>query len=330
MYAPLSDLQGSENPATMQRFRQFLSGLVLTLFCITGLTGLGARGAAADSKFDSVEALGDGAYLYRHGLHRSLFIVSDEGVIVTDPISDKVAVSYRAAIAGITDQPVRFVVYSHYHWDRVSGAALFAKEGAQIIAQERCAERFVQNPNPAVVMPDQTFTDRHSVNIGNRSLELFYFGPSHGDCLTVFVAQPAGIMQIVDVVNPPGAAFPPDPLVPYVRPHNIHQFFAATAALIERLGIEAVAASAVRPQMKDSTMDSPPLAPVAIVGDQARFWAMVDMTVERAIAERRVGIDSFVRLHKDELAAFESFAFYNKDDLPLILRRFTGYHDMGR
>jgi hypothetical protein len=294
------------------------------------LTGIDARTVSADSSVGSVEALGDGAYLYRHGRHRSLFIVSDEGVIVTDPINDEVAVSYRAAVAGVTDQPVRFVVYSHYHWDRVSGAAVFAKEGAQVIAQEKCAQRFADNPNPAVVPPDLTFTDRYTVDIGSRSLELYYFGPSHGDCLTVFVAQPAGIMQIVDVVNPPGAAFPTNPLVPYVRPHNLRQFFSATDELIERLGIKAVAASAVRPYVNGSTVPSPPLAPAAIVSDQAKFWETIDQTVERAIAERRVGIDSFVRLHKDELTAFQSYAGYNKDDLPLIMRRFTGYHDMGR
>lgn len=340
MYAPRSNHKDSDSrgsdpgepglSGSLRRIPQRLTGMALALFCVAGLAGSGVRQAVADSSIDSVEALGDGAYLYRHGRHRSLFIVSDEGVIVTDPIDDTIAVSYRAAIAELTDQPVRFVVYSHYHWDRVSGATLFVEEGAQVIAQEKCAERFAQNPNPAVVMPNLTFKDYYSVSIGSRSLELYYFGPSHGDCLTVFVAQPARIMQIVDVVNPPGAAFPSNPLVPYIRPHNIRQFFAATGDLIERLDIDTVAASAVRQQVNDATMASPPLAPASIVGDQAKFWETVDRTVTRAIAERRVGIDSFVRLHKDELAAFESYIGYNKDDLPLILRRFTGYHDMGR
>lgn len=315
----------------MRTFSNYLPGLVLTLFGVAGLTCAVTRNAAADA----VENLGDGAYLYRHGQHRSLFVVSDAGVIVTDPINTRVAVAYRAAIAGITDQPVRYVVYSHYHWDRVAGAAVFTKEGAQVVAQERCAERFARNPNPAVIAPDLTFTDRYSVELGNRSLELFYFGPSHGDCLTIFVAQPANTMQIVDVVNPPGASFPPDPLVPYIRPHNLQRFFAAAGELIDRLGIDKVAASEVRPGIigatpDDATMVSPPLAPASIVREQAEFWEAIDMTVERAIAERRVGIDSFVRLRKDELERFESYIGYSEDDLPLILRRFTGFHDMGR
>ena len=54
------------------------------------------------------------------------------------------------------------------------------------------------------------------------------------------------------------------------------------------------------------------------------------MTVERAIAERRVGIDSMVKLRKEEIAAFEAYAGYDPKSLPLILRRFSGYTDMGR
>ncbi|MAF83927.1 MAG: MBL fold metallo-hydrolase [Gammaproteobacteria bacterium] len=304
----------------------YLRRFVLTLFGVAGLVFV----VIQDSAADAIEELGNGAYLYLNGQHRSLFIVSDAGVIVTDPINEKVAVAYRAAIASITDQPVRFVVYSHYHWDRVSGAAVFKQESAQIVAQKRCAERFRENPNPAVIAPDLTFTDSYTVTLGNRALELYYFGPSHGDCLTVFVAQPSNIMQITDVINPPGAAFPPDPLVPYIRPHNIQQFFAATAGLIDRLGIDEVAASAVFPAGDDATPISPPLAPASIVREQAKFWRLIDATVKRAAAERRVGIDGFVRLRDDEFAAFESYPGYRKEDLPLILRRFIGFHDMGR
>lgn len=316
---------------SMRTFLNFSSEIFLTVFSAVAMAGFIAQAAAAEAAeaAEAVEELGDGAYLYRHGQHRSLFVISDAGVIVTDPINDQVAVAYRAAIGKITDKPVRFVVYSHYHWDRVSGAAVFKNEGAQVVAQETCAKRFTENPNPAVVVPDLTFTDRYTVKLGNRSLELYYFGPSHGDCLTVFVAQPANIIQIVDLVNPPGASFPANSLVSYIRPHNLRQFFIANGELIDRLGIEQVAASAVRPGIGDAIV-SPALAPASIVRDQAGFWDAIYATMERAVAEKRVGIDSFIRLRKDELVIFEPYIGYNKDHLPLILRRFTGYHDMGR
>jgi len=270
-----------------------------------------------------VERVAEDTYLYRAGVHRSLFLVDDDGVIVTDPISAEVAGAYRAAIREITDAPVRYVVYSHYHWDRVSGGQIFKEEGAQFVAQERCAERFVDNPNPSVVAPDITFAERLDVTVGDSTLELHYFGPSHGDCLTVFVARPANLLQVVDLANPPSAAFPVDPNVPYIRPHNLRRFFAAVEKLIDDEGIDEIIASA-------ALGDGPTLGPASVVGDQARFWDEVYVAVGQAIAQGNVGIDSFVRMKTVDLTRFEAYAGYSEADLRFIMRRISGWHDMGR
>ena len=280
----------------------------------------------------NTERVADGVYLFQSGGHRSLFLVTDAGVIVTDPLNAEAAGDYRDAIAAITDQPVKFVVYSHYHWDRVSGAEVFTEQGAQVIAQERCAERFRDNPNPAVVMPDITFDDRYEVSLGGKTLDLYYFGPSHGDCLTVFLAKPAGLLQIVDLVHPPRAAFPADRNVPYVKPHNLRQFFTAVEALAEQEGVTEIVASRVTlvDDGAGGRQPSPPTAPVSVIADQARFWNLIYTAVETARAEGNVGIDSFVKLKTIDLAPFEPFDGYRKEDLPIIMRRFVGFYDMGR
>ena len=269
----------------------------------------------------NIEQVGEGVYLFQHADHRSLFMVTNAGVIVTDPLNATAAREYKEAITTLTDQPVKYVVYSHYHWDRVSGAEVFTADGAEVVAQERCAERFSENPNPAVVMPDITFGDRYRLSLGGRSLDLYYFGPSHGDCLTVFVAQPAGLMQVVDLVEPPRAAFPTDRTVPYVKPHNLRQFFTATAALVETANVTTVLASHA---------SSPPTAPVSIVSDQARFWNAIYAAVDTARNEGNIGIDSIVKLKTIDTTPFETFDGYRKEDLPVIMRRFVGFYDMGR
>ena len=181
-------------------------------------------------------------------------------------------------------------------------------------------------------MPDITFGDRYAVTVGDQSLDLYYFGPSHGDCLTVFVARSAKLIQLVDPVNPPGASFPKDPRVPYVRPHNLRQFFGEVSTLIDSDGITHVASSRAEAiELDDGSAGlSPTLGDAEIVKQQAQFWNEIYGTVEIARAEKRVGIDSMVRLKKDEYAIFEKYLDYNRDDLPLILRRFTGFYDMGR
>jgi glyoxylase-like metal-dependent hydrolase (beta-lactamase superfamily II) len=288
--------------------------------------------AAAAPALADVEPLADGAYLYRAGDHRSLFLVDEQGVIVTDPLGADIAPGYRAAIRALTDAPVRYVVYSHYHWDRVAGGRVFKDEGAEFVAHERCAQRFRDNPNPAVVAPDTTFTDRLDVTVGDTTLELHYFGPSHGDCLTAFVARPAKLLQLVDLVNPPRASFPADPNSAYIRPHNLRQYFARVLELVEAAGIEEVVASAAFAIKRDGAepLTSPTLGPASIVRDQARFWDDVYDAVQTAIEQDNVGIDSFVRMNTVDQSVFERYAGYSEDRLRMLMRRVKGWYDMGR
>jgi hypothetical protein len=280
----------------------------------------------------AAEKITDGVYTFRFGDQRSLFLVADQGVIVTDPLNAVAAAAYRDAIAEITDQPVRYVVYSHYHWDRISGAQLFKDAGAEIVAQERCADRFRANPNPDVVMPDITFSEEYSITVGDKSLDLFYFGPSHGDCLTVFVANPANLLQVVELVNPPRASFPRNPLVSYIRPHNLRRFFLDLEFLANERGIETVIASSAIPvdDGRGGQQLSAATGPASIITDQARFWEAIYNAVDIAEAEGNVGIDSFVKIKTIDLEPFKPYDGYNKEDLPIIMRRFVGFYDMGR
>ena len=169
------------------------------------------------------------------------------------------------------------------------------------------------------------------MTVGDATLELHYFGPSHGDCLTVFVARPANVIQVVDLVNPPRAAFPQDPNVPHIRPHNLRQFFASVVKLIEERGIDDLAASrAFDVELPAPRRSRRRRSARSIVADQARFWNEVYSTVDSAIAQGYVGIDSFVRMHKIDQTAFEEFAGYSEADLRFVMRRISGWHDMGR
>jgi len=302
---------------------------IIRLMLLSGALA-GAGSAIADtSPAYSTEKLADGVYLFHAGTQRSLFLVGTDGVIVTDPLNAGAAQAYQAAVAAVTDRPVRYVVYSHYHWDRVSGGEVFKRAGATFVAQERCAERFRVNPNPAVIMPDVTFTDHYAVQVGDATLELHYFGPAHGDCLTVFLAEPANLMQVVELVNPPRATFPPDENVPYIKPHNLRQFFAGVEKLAAERGVQQVVASIAPPYADDPDRLSS-VAPVALIGEQAAFWDAVYAGVEVAEAAGRVGNDSFVRMKPEDLEPFRKYAGFEPAALPVIMRRFVGFYDMGR
>src|SRR5882762_7505692 len=66
--------------------------------------------------------------------------VGDDGIVIVDdqfaPLADKI----RAALKGITDKPVRFVINTHYHGDHTGGNGVFQKE-APVIAQDNVRKR---------------------------------------------------------------------------------------------------------------------------------------------------------------------------------------------
>lgn len=65
-------------------------------------------------------------YRARDGGRTIVYMVTTEGIIITDPISVATASWLRGELEQRHGLPVRYVVYSHDHWDHASGGAVFA------------------------------------------------------------------------------------------------------------------------------------------------------------------------------------------------------------
>ena len=175
------------------------------LLALSVACGGGPAGAAvAQRKLFETTKVAEGVYTFRHGNHRNMFIVTEEGVIATDPIHNAAAKAMMEEIRKITDKPIKYVVYSHEHWDHIRGGKIFKKAGAQFVSQERCVTALKDHlhPDPDVVMPDIAFRDRHSITLGGTTLDLRYFGPSHGQCLIAMHLPKERLVYIVDLVVP--------------------------------------------------------------------------------------------------------------------------------
>ena len=149
------------------------------------------------------------------------------------PVSVEHARLYRDAIAEVTDQPVKYMVYSHDHWDHVVGGQIFKDEGATFISHENCALEFIDNPHPDIVMPDITFSDDYTLELGGRTLELLYFGPNHGECMVVMRPDPGDYIFVVDLVTSGGM---PVGFMPDYNPHH----WVRTLKEIEALDFKAM------------------------------------------------------------------------------------------
>ena len=66
----------------------------------------------------------DNVYMFRYGNAQSMFIVTPAGVIATDPIGyarREAPQVYVDEIRKITNQPIRYLIYSHHHFDHIAG-----------------------------------------------------------------------------------------------------------------------------------------------------------------------------------------------------------------
>lgn len=144
--------------------------------------------------------IGPGYYSFRHLGLRNIFIITNDGVIITDPISTETANLMRSVIRKLTTLPVKYVIYSHQHWDHVRGGKIFKEEGAQFISHQNCVAHFTDLPDPEIVMPDKTFSENlYVINLGERSLKLQYLGRNHGNCLIIMTPDKTNIPFIVDL-----------------------------------------------------------------------------------------------------------------------------------
>jgi glyoxylase-like metal-dependent hydrolase (beta-lactamase superfamily II) len=149
----------------------------------------------------------DNVYIFRYGGHQSMFVVTSAGVIATDPIGygrPQGGAVYLEEIRKVTSQPVRYVIYSHHHYDHVAGGKAFKDAGATFIAHRRAKERLVQIGDPHTVLPDETMENERTIVLGDTTLELRYIGLNHSDSTIVMRLPAQKIVFLVDML-PVGA-----------------------------------------------------------------------------------------------------------------------------
>ena len=85
----------------------------------------------------SIEKVRGDIYRVRNGGAWSLFAVTSAGIVLVDPINPEFSTWLKAEFASrFPGKPVRYIVYSHSHWDHIEGAAVFADSHPLIVAQQ--------------------------------------------------------------------------------------------------------------------------------------------------------------------------------------------------
>jgi len=125
--------------------------------------------------------------------------IGDNGVLVIDSKMTEESVDQTIAeIQKITDKSIKYLVNTHSNGDHIAGNPYFPKS-VTIIAHENCREEFFHlrrdgkpsawnDPELAPYVPSLTYRDKMDIYLGEKKVELRYFGVGHtkGDTVVYF------------------------------------------------------------------------------------------------------------------------------------------------
>jgi glyoxylase-like metal-dependent hydrolase (beta-lactamase superfamily II) len=155
----------------------------------------------------AVKSVGGGVYVISDNGWQSAFLVTDEGVIVFDAPAS-FGKSIPSAIAKVTDEPIKVLVYSHTHKDHIGGSAAFKDiKGLQIVALDTVSDFLKEMNDPSRLVPNVTFKTEKTISLGGKTVELTRhdYHSNEGD-LFIYVPE-AKFMMAIDCVTPGYAPF---------------------------------------------------------------------------------------------------------------------------
>jgi cyclase len=187
----------------------------LVLGSSLALAALASPPAAAQTQsLDTVqirsEKLADGVYaLFGRGGNIGLAI-GPEAVFVVDDQFAPLTPKILAAIAKLTDRPVRFVLNTHWHFDHTGGNENMGKAGALLVAHDNVRRRmstrqfieFIKREEPASApgaLPVVTFNDAVTFHVNGDEVMAIHLPAAHTDGDAAVYFRRANVVHMGDV-----------------------------------------------------------------------------------------------------------------------------------
>ena len=137
-------------------------------------------------------------------------LVGKDGIVLIDdqfaPLSEKI----KAALKALSDQPVKFIINTHFHGDHTGGNEKFGGEGAIIVAQENSRLRMTtdqfmasfnmqQKAAPYDALPKVTFTESVTLHLNGETMQVFHVKNAHTDGDGVIFFKESNVVHAGDV-----------------------------------------------------------------------------------------------------------------------------------
>ena len=179
-----------------------------------------SAGDMAEKQISFVE-IGDGLWAFTaEGDPNTGVIIGDESVMIVEAqATPRLARKVIEKVREVTDKPISHLVLTHYHAVRVLGASAYGaptiimgdKARAMVVerGQEDWDSEFGRFPRlfqgheeiPGLTWPTETFSDRMTVYLGRRRVDLMHLGRAHtaGDIVAYVPDQ--NVMFTGDIVE---------------------------------------------------------------------------------------------------------------------------------
>jgi len=187
----------------MQHWTTLSCGLVFML--LMTLTPWAQAQTPAQAPVREITQIAGELYRFRNNNHYAVFAVTPAGIIATDPINAEAAQWLKAELHKRFSQPVKYLIYSHDHADHISGGEVFA-DTAIIVAHENARTTIINEKRPTAV-PQVTFSDRLTIDLGGTVVELAYVGRNHSDNSIVMRFPKERVLFAVDFIPVESMAF---------------------------------------------------------------------------------------------------------------------------
>ena len=119
-------------------------------------------------------------------------LTGPDGKVIVDSGFGTSAPQFKTALAALSNDPLRVLINTHWHFDHTDGNEWMHNAGALIVAHENTRAR-LSTPQeiaafglhfdaaPAAALPQQTFSDQADLFFNQEAIALRYYPPAHTD-----------------------------------------------------------------------------------------------------------------------------------------------------
>ncbi len=170
-----------------------------TALALATTIGLTAMAQNKDTKL-TITDLGSGIYMIEGAGGNVGLSVGDDGAFLIDDQFAHMSEKILAAVAERSDQPLAYVINTHYHGDHTGGNEQMADSGARIVAHDNVRKRLLESdeqPSDAA-LPIITFSEEVTFHWNDHEVFVSHPLNAHTDGDAVVMFKTANIIHLGD------------------------------------------------------------------------------------------------------------------------------------